>query len=295
VRHDKESLDAMIGKTRHNPPTEIEELFDPEVGRARGILRRPLPAGKLRHVRRRPARDLTDWIAHYWMIHWDLRGCEPHVAETPPQPNIHAVFQDGGSVVRGVHTSKFSRLLKGRAQVFGIKFRPGGIRPFLAGPASSLANRNIPVRQIFGKDVDALEAILVSSAKEPEKMAAANAFFSARRPEPDKTIALAGQLVGQILENADIKTVNDLASRTGISKRTIQRIFNEYVGVSPKWAIRHYRLHEALERINCGDYQEWAQLALELGHFDQAHLINDFKSIVGYSPVGYQKLIDKHT
>jgi AraC-like DNA-binding protein len=225
------------------------------------------------------------------MIRWDLRGCEPHLAETPPQPNIHAVFQDEGSVVRGVHTNKFSRLLADRAQVFGIKFRPGGIRPFLAGPASSLANRDIPVRQIFGKDVDALEAMLMSSAKEVEKVAAANAFFRARRPEPDKTIALVGQLVGQILENADIKTVNDLAIQTGIGKRSIQRIFNEYVGVSPKWVIRHLRLHEAIERINCGERQEWARLAVELGYFDQAHLINDFKSIVGYSPVEYQKII----
>jgi AraC-like DNA-binding protein len=283
----------MIGKTRHRPPAEVEEVFDPEVGRARGILRRPLPAGKLRHVRRRPASDLTNWIAHYWMIRWDLRGCEPHLAETPPQPNIHAVFQDGGSVVRGVHTGKFSRWLTGRSQVFGIKFRPGGIRPFLKGPASSLANRNIPVRRIFGKDVDALEAILMSSAREAEKVAAANAFFRARRPEPDKTITLASQLVGQILKNADIKTVNDLVSQSGISKRTIQRIFNDYVGVSPKWVIRHLRLHEAIERINCGERQEWARLAVELGYFDQAHLINDFKSIVGYSPVEYRKIVTK--
>jgi AraC-like DNA-binding protein len=283
----------MIGKTRHRPPAEVEEVFDPEVGRARGILRRPLPAGRLRHVRRRPASDLTDWIAHYWMIHWDLRGCAPHLAETPPQPNIHAVFQDGGSVVRGVHTSKFSRLLRGRSQVFGIAFRPGGIRPFLEGPASSLANRNIPIRQIFGKEIDALEAILLSSAKEAEKMASANAFFRARRPEPGETIALAGQLVGQIVENADTKTVNDLVSQSGISKRTIQRIFNDYVGVSPKWVIRRHRLHEAIERINCGERQEWARLAVELGYFDQAHLINDFKSIVGYSPVEYRKIVSK--
>jgi AraC-like DNA-binding protein len=177
--------------------------------------------------------------------------------------------------------------------VFGIKFRPGGIRPFLKGPASALRNRNTPVSRIFGKDIDALEAILVSSAKEAEKVAAANAFFRARRPEPDKTIALASQLVSEILKNADIKTVNDLASQSGINKRSIQRIFSEYVGVSPKWVIRHLRLHEAIERINCGERQEWARLAGELGYFDQAHLINDFKSIVGYSPVEYQKIVAK--
>jgi AraC-like DNA-binding protein len=285
----------MIGKTRQKDAAEIEEVFDPEVGRARGILRQPLPSGKLRHARRHPPSDLAYWIAHYWMISWDLRGCEPHVAENLPHPNIYAVFENDGSVISGVQTSKFSRVLKGHSQVFGIKFRPGGFRPFLKAPVSSLANCTIPIKRIFGKQVDALEAILVSSCEETEKVEAANAFFRARLPEADKTIALAGQLVGRICEEPDIKTVNDLVTRSGIGKRSIQRIFNDYVGVSPKWVILRYRLHEVIEKINSGGRPAWAELALELGYFDQAHLINDFRSTVGYSPTQYQRLAAKHS
>jgi AraC-like DNA-binding protein len=284
----------MIGKTRQGSAVQIEEVFDTEVGRARGVLRRPLLAGQLRHARRRPPSDLAYWIAHYWMIRWDLRGCEPHVAESLPHPNIHVVFEKDNSVVFGVQTSKFSRLIEGRSQVFGIKFRPGGFRPFLKSPVSSLANCTIPAKRIFGKDVEALEAILVSSCKEAEKVEAANAFFRARLPEPDKTIALADQLVGRILDERDIKTVDDLVIRAAIGKRSLQRIFNEYIGVSPKWVIRRYRLHETVEKFNSRGRPDWAQLALELGYFDQAHLINDFRSIVGYSPTQYQKLIAKH-
>ena len=55
--------------------------------------------------------------------------------------------------------------------------------------------------------------------------------------------------------------------------------------------IRRYRLHEVIERFNSGDKLDWPQLALELGYFDQAHLINDFRSIVGCSPTQYLKLI----
>src|SRR5580704_10611915 len=93
------TLVAMIGKTRQPSPAQIEEVFDSEVGRARGILRRPLPAGKLGHARRSPPPDLAYWIAHYWMITWDLRGLAPHIAETLPHPNIHVVFEKDGSVV----------------------------------------------------------------------------------------------------------------------------------------------------------------------------------------------------
>jgi AraC-like DNA-binding protein len=284
----------MIGKTRQCPAAQIEEVFDPEVGKARGILRRPLPAGKLSHARRSPPPDLSPWIAHYWMISWDLRGCEPHLAENLPHPNIHLVFEKNSSVVSGVQTRKFSRVLEGRAQVFGIKFKPGGFRPFLKSPVSSLADKTVPARCIFGKAVDALTALLISSRKDAEKISAANAFFRARLPEPDDTIALADQLVACILAEPGIKTVNDLVTQSGIGKRSLQRIFNDYVGASPKWVIRRYRLHELMEKFDSRSQPDWSQLALELGYFDQAHLINDFKSIVGYTPTQYHNLAGQH-
>ena len=124
-------------------------------------------------------------------------------------------------------------------------------------------------------------------------MKAVDTFFRLRAPEPDETIALAGQLVERILQETDIKTVDDLVGRTGIGKRTLQRIFNEYVGINPKWVIRRYRLHELIERINSGEQLDWPDLALELGYFDQAHLIHDFRAIVGHSPAQYQGLIGK--
>jgi AraC-like DNA-binding protein len=286
-------ISPMIGKTRQKPEREMEEVNDPEVGTARGVLRRPLPEGKVRHTRRSPAASLAYWIAHYWMVSWDLRGCAPHVAETLPHPNIHMILEKGSSAVSGVHTHKFSRTLEGQSQVFGVKFRPGGFRPFFADPLSKLADRIIPANRIFGEAVEALEAAVLSSRSEDEKVEAANAFFRERVPETDQTIELAGQLVDCILKEPEIKTVDDLVSRMGIGKRSLQRIFNEYVGVSPKWVIRRYRLHELIERLNSGHKLDWPQVALELGYFDQAHLINDFRSIVGYSPTQYRKLIPR--
>jgi AraC-like DNA-binding protein len=283
----------MIGKTRQKPAAEIEEVFDPQVGKARGVLRRPPPARNFRHLRRSPSPDLAHWIAHYWMVSWDLRGRAPHVQETLPHPNFHLVFENDHSTVSGVYTAKFTRTLEGQSHVFGIKFTPGGFRPVLNAPASALANRTIPAQRIFGEDVRALQAVLVSSCKEAEKVEAANAFLRARMPQLDKTVTLVGQLVGRILAEPDVKTVNDLVTRVGIGKRSIQRIFNDYVGVSPKWVILRYRLHELIETFDSCSRPDWAQLAVELGYFDQAHLINDFRSMVGYTPTQYQKLFAK--
>ena len=63
--------------------------------------------------------------------------------------------------------------------------------------------------------------------------------------------------------------------------------FTGGVGVSPKWVLQRYRLHEAAERIAEGRDGDWAATALELGYFDQAHFIRDFKALIGASPAQY--------
>src|SRR5271170_607348 len=158
-REYKQRVNTMIGKTRQEATAQLEETFDPSVGKARGVLKSHLAAGQFRHTRRSPSPELAHVIAHYWMVSWDLRGLPPHTAETLPHPNVHAIFEPAGSRVSGVFTGKFTRQLEGQSHVFGAKFTPGGFRPFLKSPVSSLANRIVPVNRIFGKDVDALEAV----------------------------------------------------------------------------------------------------------------------------------------
>lgn len=74
-----------------------------------------------------------------------------------------------------------------------------------------------------------------------------------------------------------------------VSKRTLQRIFSQYVGVGPKWVIKRYRLHEAADQLAGGNVVDWPRLALDLGYFDQAHFIKDFKAMVGRTPTEYAR------
>ena len=53
--------------------------------------------------------------------------------------------------------------------------------------------------------------------------------------------------------------------------------------------IRRYRLHEALERLDAGTAVDLPKLAAELGYFDQAHFIRDFKHLVGRTPAAYAR------
>ncbi len=80
-----------------------------------------------------------------------------------------------------------------------------------------------------------------------------------------------------------------------MNTRALQRLFSRYVGVSPKWMIKRYRLHEAIERVAAGRAVNWSRLALDLGYFDQTHFIKDFKALVGRTPADYEKTIRSRT
>jgi AraC-like DNA-binding protein len=54
------------------------------------------------------------------------------------------------------------------------------------------------------------------------------------------------------------------------------------VGLPPKRFSRVVRFQRVLRRVEgCPD---WAQLAIELGYFDQAHLIREFRTLFGCTP-----------
>jgi AraC-like DNA-binding protein len=53
--------------------------------------------------------------------------------------------------------------------------------------------------------------------------------------------------------------------------------------------IRRARLLEAARRADEGDVVDWAELALDLGYADQAHLTRDFTATIGVPPARYAR------
>lgn len=279
-------MHSAIGKTRQSSGSHSGPLRQ-EIASLRGVLHLPRVTPDV--SRWAPPAPLAQYIDYFWAVRWDLTGCAPHVQETAPHPNVYLVFDNDRLEINGVAKKKFVRVLEGRGRAFGVKFLPGGFRPFWKAPIATLTGRILPARNIFGEDANRLEHQLRDANADSELTDATTAFFLERIPADDSAIELATALVERILTTPDIKTVEDLGTQAGMGARSLQRLFREYVGVSPKWVIRRYRLHELISRINSGQHLHWAHLAAELGYFDQAHLIRDFKAIVGHAPAEYQR------
>ncbi|MET0552545.1 MAG: helix-turn-helix transcriptional regulator [Vicinamibacteria bacterium] len=261
-------------------------------GPPRGILESVPGGGRFHHERTGPAPDLEHVVQHFWTVSWDLEGHGPALRETLPHPVVHVVIGENVSRVAGIAEGRFTRVLTGAGRVFGVKFRPGGFQPFVRGPVSRLTGREVPLADVFGPEGERLAgAILDAGDDTPRRIALAEEFLRERLPPPDPNVPLAASIVERVGSDRAILRVEDLAEWSGMSTRALQRLFSRYVGVGPKWVIRRYRLHEALELLAAGEPADWPAVALSLGYFDQAHFINDFKALVGRTPAEYARLV----
>ncbi|HEV8630010.1 MAG TPA: helix-turn-helix domain-containing protein [Thermoanaerobaculia bacterium] len=262
-------------------------MVRPKLVKPRGILHARVGDPGPGYARYWPADDLAPLVEHFWRLVWDLP--EPGQAEVLSHPSVHLAFERGRSGVNGVVTGRFTRRLEGKGRILGVKFRPGGFRPFLGGPVSTLTDRTVPVGEVFGSAGATLEEHVLAQADDGAAFELVQSFLRGRQPVADETVELVGRITDRVASDREITRVEHLVRELGIGTRKLQRLFDDYVGVSPKWVIQRYRLHEAAERIALGTAIDWAALALDLGYADQAHFIRDFRRLVGRSPASYAK------
>ena len=255
----------------------------------KGILHPGRSATKFQLTRYTPAPELAPFIERYWLIRWDLRGQPPYQTSTLPQPYVNLVLEAGQSRIYGVASRTYTNLLADKGQVFGIKFKPGAFYPFLKSPISTLTDCALPVQAIFGNEAITLEKAVLAQEDATAMTALADEFLHPRLPALDETSVLVSQIVERVIVDRTITRVEALAALFALTKRTLQRLFQYYVGVSPKWVIQRYRLHEAAEELAHNQAANLPQLALDLGYFDQAHFSKAFKAVVGVSPLAYAR------
>jgi AraC-like DNA-binding protein len=285
------------------------------VNMGRGVLRPDRAATHFRLARHSPSAALAPFVEYYWIPRWDLRG-EPSYAQTIlPHPNVHLVFEASGAGIFGVDRRLFTRSLSGLGLAFGVRFLAGCFRPFWQAPISQLTDRVVPAARLFGPQAEKTRQAIMRVAAENSGGACdswdsrdsgdawvsgdawgeadarmigyAEALLCSVRPERDRLAEQVAALVSRITADPGLRRVDQLAAASGMTARSLQRLFADYVGVSPKWVMRRARLHEAAERADSGEPVDWASLASDLGYADQAHLTRDFTATIGISPTCY--------
>ena len=189
--------------------------------------------------------------------------------------------------VAGPRTRAHFKKATGVARAIVVQFKPGWSASVLGVPAHALTDRMVPLEEIWGRPGSALCVDLIEARNVTEQLACVSravALRAAQTFEPASSL-LARRAV-RLLEGGEVR-VERVAERLGVSARHLRRAFTESVGIGPKDFARTVRLQRAV-RLTATS-QDWGHIASAAGYYDQAHLIADFRELVGLTPGAFLK------
>jgi AraC-like DNA-binding protein len=189
-------------------------------------------------------------------------------------------------VAGSVRRAKF-KSATGLAQVLMLGLKPGRSVPLLGVAASELTDRIVPLEDVWGRSARELCDQLLAATSGPEVMDRIARALAVRADQGFDTAS--GQLARRavrLLEGGEVR-VERVADRLGVTSRHLRRTFTESVGIGPKEFTRTVRLRRAVRMAatSC----DWARIAAEAGYYDQAHLIADFRDLIGLTPGAFMK------
>ncbi len=181
--------------------------------------------------------------------------------------------------------SRFLRIRPtGVVDLLGVRFRPGGLWPFVDVPQAELTDERPDVGDVCRLLRRALEEGAWGGRGRGSAIGGLEEVLLARLVRRRSHAAAAVALVEASGGRARI---GDVAAQAGASARTLERMFSREVGLSPKLLARVVRFQAVIAAVEGTRRLDWAELAQRCGYFDQSHLIRDFRAFSGLSPARY--------
>ncbi len=198
-----------------------------------------------------------------------------------------AVHRAPRLVLVGPHTRRLEDLLlSGTLRVFNIRFTPVGFRTLFGIPARHLTDSAESAVDVLGPEVHAVADRLAAARSPAQLRDIAEEFLRERLAlvkAPKTAVPIAG-VARSLAGHHGAGDIAALAARAQVSTRQLERLFHEYVGVSPKTFARLARLKFALELGERSPSRDWAAIASAAGFYDQSHMVRDFSAMTGESP-----------
>lgn len=251
----------------------------------------------------RPRPPLSESIAYFG--YWDRRTGGPHRSRALPRgaatividvgdrPEVDFFDADAHSRLTvppaffiGAGTVSYVTHIDTAQTVITVHFRPGGAWPFLDIAQGELTDACVGLDELCGREAVTLRQRLAEASSGATRVRLLEAFLVKRlqatqfAPHPDVTTVL------DAAERNPSMRVGDAVALTGSSPKRLINMFRAQIGLTPKAYLRVRRLQAALKRLDSGA-AGGAALAAELGYFDQAHFVREFREFTETTPTQY--------
>lgn len=174
-------------------------------------------------------------------------------------------------------------------ETLGVRFRPAGARRFFREPASDLSGRFVALHDLWGTAAaERLQSRLHEAAGRAELLLVLERALRAALRE-DAGEGVVARTAERILRSEGQISVREAARHAGLSERSLERRFQDELGLTPKLFARIVRLQGALRAVGRCERPDWADVAAGCSYFDQPHLIRDFRALTGETPSEFVK------
>lgn len=243
-----------------------------------------------------PPADLADEVECCWVSRRRVpAGSAPAVSLVLPDGCMDLLVILGGfpkalgdrndeerARVVGTMTRAQRFRFQGAVDLIALRFRPGGLVPFVSVPPLELVDLGAPLADFWGAVGRELAGRLHGL---PSDEARAGLFFELlreRRGRPGDPVARAA--ARRIGESGGRIAIDELRKVLLVSERTLERRVRAAVGLTPKGLARVARLREASGRLLAEQERSISEIAHACGYYDQSHLNRDFQALAGLTP-----------
>jgi AraC-like DNA-binding protein len=188
----------------------------------------------------------------------------------------------GAAFIAGAGVTSYVTQISPAQTVLTIHFHPGGAAAFLPAPMDDLEDTCVRLEAMWGRDGSILRDRLVEAPSIQARVAIVESFLLARM----RTRSPAIDAVLQAAEHRPSLRVADACTLTGLSAKRLIASFRSEVGLTPKTYLRVRRFQAAMRRLDTPEARG-AQIAADLGYFDQAHFVREFRSFTAMTPTQY--------
>jgi AraC-like DNA-binding protein len=224
-----------------------------------------------------PPAPLAPWVAAFWVF--EVAAAAGEIQHPIPLTGgvIVALLPGSEPVLTGPRVHPLVVPVHGGEIHYGVHLLPGAVESLIGIPAAVLRDQAGPARLWID---EAVCASFRTAADPAGHLVNVLSALAARAAEPDAVVMSA---VRAILATDGAASIAELARASGLSPRHFRRRFTALVGLSPKELARLRRLR-ASAAAAVVEGRSWADAANEHGFADQAHLVREFRSLLGHAP-----------
>jgi hypothetical protein len=253
----------------------------------------------------RPHPDLDALIKCYWTLEVPVQPVSVK-QRILPDGCIEMIFILGDDVKR--YTSDIEFILQPRAMILGqitepffvepagvvnsfaIRFYPYGFANFTTMPIKDLANKETPIKLVFGETLASnLQNKILKATATKERIEIVDDFLLHMLKEKKIVDSILKSTIDTILATNGSVPINSILKGSLSKRRQLERNFSKQVGLSPKQLGKVMRLQAALKLLLDENPQSLTRIAYESQYYDQAHFIKDFKEFTGINPKDFYK------